>query len=559
MVESGLITPEQYEKALKRHWESRVILRQVLIDMGYITEERLNQFVAQTMKIPWIRLLKGKISDPEALKTIPEKTCRDFVLIPVRKSEKTLTIAMADPLDIFVIDDLQSMFKCKITTALASRDEILKAIDFYYTKKQSLDEIVQGMAQEAEDLQIIKDEKRGEVSEEITEVEEAPIIRLVNTIITQAVKERASDIHVEPDDKTLRIRYRIDGILRETMTPPKRLQAAITSRVKIMAGMDISIKRSPQDGRFRVRVENKDYDLRISTVPTIYGEKVVMRLLDQESIKIGLELSGLNEECLKKFTEMIARPFGIILVTGPTGSGKTTTLYLALQTINSPDKNIITIEEPVEYDLDGINQISVNAKAGVTFATGLRSLLRQDPDVIMVGEMRDFETADVAVQAALTGHLVFSTLHTNDAVTSIVRMIDMGVAPYLVTSAVSCVLAQRLVRTICSHCKESYHPSEEELKEAGMNGNPQEILFFRGRGCEECAQTGYRGRTGIFELMIIDKELRRLIHTKRSEDDIRSAALKGGMKLLWEDGLDKVLKGQTTLKELRHVTYMEQE
>ncbi len=382
---------------------------------------------------------------------------------------------------------------------------------------------------------------------------------MVNTIITQAVKQRASDIHVEPDEKGLRIRYRIDGILRETMSPPKRLQAPIISRIKIMAEMDISIKRQAQDGRFKIRVDNKNIDVRISSVPTTCGEKLVMRLLDKSFIKMGLIECGLSQSCLDRFNELINRPYGIILVTGPTGSGKTTTLYLALQTLNSPDKNIITIEEPVEYDLEGVNQIPVNNKAGITFAKGLRSILRQDPDVIMVGEMRDLETADVAVRAALTGHLVFSTLHTNDAPSSIIRLIDMGIASYLVTSSICCVLAQRLVRTICDKCKEAYQPTQEVLDSTGIKDLPKEVIFYRGKGCEDCGQTGFRGRTGLFELMVVDKELRQLIHEGKSVDALRTAAQKSGMKSLWEDGLEKVIQGRTTIEELKRVTFSQGE
>jgi type II secretory ATPase GspE/PulE/Tfp pilus assembly ATPase PilB-like protein len=324
-----------------------------------------------------------------------------------------------------------------------------------------------------------------------------------------------------------------------------------------MAGMDISIKRAPQDGRFKIRIDNKDIDIRVSSVPTIYGEKIVMRLLDQSNIHIGMAECGLNKECLNRFQELINRPYGIILVTGPTGSGKTTTLYLALQTINSPDKNIVTIEEPVEYDLEGINQISVNVKAGVTFANGLRSILRQDPDVIMVGEMRDLETADVAVRAALTGHLVFSTLHTNDAPSSVARMIDMGVPPYLVTSSVCCVLAQRLIRTVCPHCKEIYIPEPKDLAQTGLTVESADFSFVRGKGCEQCKNSGYLGRTGIFELMVVDKDLRGLIHAGKPGDEIRESAKKSGMRMLWEDGLDKVKQGITTIDELKRVTFAE--
>jgi len=557
LVEQGLITQEQYDKALKQHWESGIILRQVLVDMGFVKEEKLLEFIGQNLGIPYVRNVVSQVGDPDVFKMIPEKTCRQYLVMPLYKTGKVLTVAMADPFDVFAIDDLSSLTKHKIEAVLGKREDIIGAIDKFYKAGEALEDIVKNIEQEEEEeLEIVKEARDDEASAESPEKVDAPIIRLVNTMITQAIKERASDIHVEPEEKTLRIRYRVDGILRDTMTPPKRLQAAITSRIKIMGGMDISIKRSPQDGRFKLRAEGKDYDVRISTVPTIYGEKVVMRLLDQSGVMSGLPDAGFNKECLRKFRELINRPYGIVLVTGPTGSGKTTTLYLALQAINSPDKNIITIEEPVEYDLERINQISVNVKAGVTFAKGLRSILRQDPDVIMVGEMRDIETADVAVRAALTGHLVFSTLHTNDAPSAITRMVDMGVAPYLVTSSVIGVLAQRLVRVICPRCKEAYQPSAELLMEAQLSS--QDNVFYRGKGCEHCGQTGFRGRTGVFELMLIDKELRALIHTNASSDKIQAAAQKEGMKLLWEDGIDKVFQGVTTLEELKRVAYIDE-
>ena len=563
LVEKGYITEEQYQVALKKQQESKVALGDVLVNFGYITEEKLMEFMGVSFGIPFMKGLVAKISDPGVVKLIPEKVCRQYSAVPLLKVGGVLTVAMVDPLDVFALDDLEAISKCRIEPVFGKRSEILKTIDAFYEQKGMLEEIVKGATDEFDEgegnFEIICDGREEENPDEVIGVEDAPIIRLVNTIIAQAIKERASDIHVEPDEKTFRIRYRVDGILREAMMPPRRLQAAITSRIKIMAGMDISIKRTPQDGRFKMRAENKDFDVRISSVPTIYGEKIVMRLLDQGSIKIGLAEIGFDEECLQRFRELIERPYGIVLVTGPTGSGKTTTLYLALQSINSPDKNIITIEEPVEYDLEGINQIAVNVKAGVTFAKGLRSILRQDPDVIMVGEMRDLETADVAVRAALTGHLVFSTLHTNDAASSIVRLVDMGIPPYLVTSSVCGVLAQRLVRTICSECKEAYHPVAHVLADAGLEGNPEEYRFFRGKGCETCGGTGFSGRTGVFEFMTIDRELRSLIHAGKSSDVIRTSAQNAGMKLLWKDGLDKVLKGITTIEEVNKVAFIEQE
>jgi len=557
LIDAALITQEQYEIGMKKHSENQVPLRNILVEMGFVTEENLMAFLGESIGMPFIRNLFNKITDPTVINFIPEKTCRQYMAMPLFKTGEVLTIAMGDPFDVFAIDDLQSIAKCKVEAVLSKKDEIVNVIDSYYGSKDPLHDIVSGMEKD-EALEIIQDDDSRVVSEEQTEVVDAPIIRLVNTMISQAIKDRASDIHVEPEEKKLGIRYRIDGVLRETMVPPKRLQPAIISRIKIMAGMDISTKRTPQDGRFKIRVEKKDIDIRISTIPTIYGEKVVMRLLDQTSVCSNLEDIGFNKDTCKQFRDLIDRPYGIILVTGPTGSGKTTTLYYALQEINSPEKNIVTIEEPVEYELEGINQISVNVKAGVTFAEGLKSILRQDPDVIMVGEVRDLETANIAVRAALTGHLVFSTLHTNDAASSIARLIDMGVPPYLVTSSVSCILAQRLVRKVCEKCKEPFTPTPEMLSELDLDGTAEGYTFYKGKGCEDCAQTGYFGRIGVFEFMVIDKELRNLIHTGCSGDDIKVAAQKTGMKLLWEDGKEKIKKGVTTIEELKRVTFMEE-
>ena len=560
MIEAGLITKEQYETGMQKHAKTQVALRKILIKEGFVSEDKMMEFLANVLEIPFIKDIYGQIISPDIIECIPEQSCRQYEVMPLYKKDNILTVATTDPFDVFVIDDLEGIAKCKINMVLSKQQEIIKAIDTYYGEKGSLEEIVKVMEEEEADLKIVDESERMQaVVEGETEIVDAPIIRLVNTMINQAIKDRASDIHIEPDEKKLGIRYRIDGVLREAMVPPKRLQPAIISRIKIMAGMDISIKRAPQDGRFKIKVENRDIDVRISSVPTIYGEKVVLRLLDQVNIRRGLEDAGFSLDCLRQLQEMIERPYGIILVTGPTGSGKTTTLYLALQVINSPEKNIITIEEPVEYDLERINQISVNIKAGVTFAKGLRSILRQDPDVIMVGEMRDLETADVAVRAALTGHLVLSTLHTNDAPSSIVRLIDMGVPPYLVTSSVCCVLAQRLVRSICSDCKEAYKPAPHVLAEEGLDAVSKDYTFYRGKGCETCGNTGYFGRTGLFELMVIDKELRSIIHAGKSSDTLREAAQKAGMKTLWEDGLQKVLEGVTTIEEVKRVAFAEQE
>ncbi|MDD5449303.1 MAG: type II secretion system ATPase GspE [Candidatus Omnitrophica bacterium] len=554
LIKEGLITEDQFRIALKQHEDTKVNLRQVLIENGFINEERLLEFIGHFLGIPLIRDIAARIPDPEVIKTFPEKTCRQYAAVPLSKTGDVLTVAVADPFDVFAIDDLRALSKCRIDTVLASRHEILGVLDRFYQGKGHLEGMLAGMAKDAEYLEIIRETKEDEDKEEAAGANEAPIIKLIDTMITDAIKQRASDIHIEPDEEKLRIRYRVDGLLRETMACPKRLHMSVISRVKVMSNMDIAVKRSPQDGRFKLKVQERTIDVRVSTIPTIYGEKVVMRLLDQTSILMDLGTLGFSSDCLVKFNELIKRPHGIMLVTGPTGSGKTTTLYVALQTINSPDKNIITIEEPVEYHMEGINQIQVNVKAGVTFAKGLRSILRQDPDIIMVGEIRDLETAEIAVRAALTGHLVFSTLHTNDAPSSIIRFLDMGVPSYLVASSVIGVLAQRLVRSICPKCRTPFHPSHEVLEEMKLTGKPADYTFYKGTGCDDCEKTGYRGRTGIFELMLIDKDLRTMIHGSKTSDAIREAAQAAGMKALWQDGVEKVLKGITTVEEVKKAT-----
>jgi type IV pilus assembly protein PilB len=386
--------------------------------------------------------------------------------------------------------------------------------------------------------------------------EEAPIIRLVNVMIQNAIKDRSSDIHVEPDRRYVRIRYRIDGVLHQITTPPRYIHAPLVSRLKIMADMNIAERRLPQDGRIHVRYENKDYDLRVSTIPTVYGEKVVMRILDQSSVLIGLNKLGLFPETQAQLEELIVQPNGMLLSTGPTGSGKTTTQYSVLNKINSVEKNITTIEEPVEYQLPGINQVTVNRKAGLTFANAMRNFVRQDPDIIMVGEIRDLETAEIAIQASLTGHLVLSTLHTNDAPAAVTRLTDMGVEPFLISASVIGVLAQRLTRNICTECKESYTPPADALVRMGMSPDEShDIVLYRGRGCEVCRHTGYKGRTGIFELMTLNEEIQDLIVKRAPLSEIREAALLNGMKTLKQDGFQKVLEGMTTLEELMRVVF----
>ncbi|MBI4715940.1 MAG: type II/IV secretion system protein, partial [Nitrospirae bacterium] len=458
-----------------------------------------------------------------------------------------VTVAMVDPLNIFALDDLQRMTGLEALTVVSTEQDVVRAIDRYYGVTASMEEVVRehGLrtASEREEIPAVGLE---------TAVEDTPVVRLVNMVIHQAVRAGASDIHVEPDPDVLRVRYRVDGILREVMAPPKTLHPGVVSRIKIMSNLDISEKRVPQDGRVQLKVGEKEIDLRVSTLPTIFGEKVVMRILDKSGILLGLEEMALAPEVLGRVRKYIRRPHGLILVTGPTGSGKTTTLYAALNEINSPEKNLVTIEDPVEYQIKGINQIPVNTAVGVTFASGLRSILRQDPDVVMVGEIRDAETATIAIQAALTGHLVFSTLHTNDAPGAVARLVDMGVEPFLAASSLMMVLAQRLVRKVCPRCRKPLDPDPDLLRELGITRTP-EMTFVEGEGCQDCRGLGYSGRIGVYELLEVDETIRKLIVGRVSSGEIRSAALKSGFIPLREDGFRKASRGMTTLEEVLRV------
>jgi type IV pilus assembly protein PilB len=458
---------------------------------------------------------------------------------------------MADPWNIFALDEIRMKTNLTIEPAVATESEIKKALNQYYGAKGSIEDLIKSI-----DGNKLGLKEGAEIDSKRLKgiVEEPVVIKLVNLIIIKAVQERSSDIHIEPEEETLKTRFRVDGMLHESSSPPKYLQSAIISRIKIMANLDIAERRKPQDGRFTVKADGRQIDIRVSCVPTIYGENVVMRLLDASTALLGLSQLGFSKEILEKYEKLICHPHGIILVTGPTGSGKTTTLYASLDKINTVEKNIITIEDPVEYKLAGVRQIQVDTKIDLTFANGLRSILRQDPNIIMVGEIRDLETAEIAVQAALTGHLVFSTLHTNDAPSAVARLIDMGVEPFLVASSVIGVLAQRLVRKICPECKEKYTPSKESLDDIGMSGDRSGMVFYRGKGCDKCMNTGYKGRVSIYEIMLPDDKIRAAITTKASTGEIHKIAKQGGMVSLAEDGIDKLRQGITTVEEILRVT-----
>ena len=541
LVREGFITPQQLNEALEEQKVTQEKLEDILVKKGWISTEEINRILAMETGVSTFDL-STYIIDSEVIKLIPEEIAVKYKVIPVFKIGNTLTVAMADPHNVFIIDELTRITGCVIEPVLADEISIRKAQEQYYGGANTIQEIISSIDKE----KLSKGEKLAE---------ESPIVRLVNILITEAVQANASDIHIEPEEKFLGVRYRIDGVLHRHTFLPKQLQPAIISRIKIMAGLDIAEKRLPQDGRILMKVGGKDIDFRVSTCPTVHGENVVLRILDRSSMRMELDSLGFSPQDLKTFEELINRPYGIILVTGPTGSGKTTTLYAALQKINREDLNIMTVEDPVEYHFPRIRQVQVNPKAGLTFASALRSFLRQDPDVIMVGEIRDLETAEIAVQAALTGHLVFSTLHTNDAPSAFVRLIEMGVEPFLVSGSLLGVVAQRLVRKVCERCKEYYIPSQDILAMLDLKEKiDKNTKFVQGRGCKICNRTGYKGRTGIFELLKVDEGMRTLLLEKPSAEKIREYARKNGMKTLREAAIEKLLLGITTPQEVLRVT-----
>ncbi|MCD6219448.1 type II secretion system ATPase GspE [Candidatus Calescamantes bacterium] len=551
LVNIGLVTEEQLSFALREQDETGEKLSDVLVRMGYISREDLTRALSAHFGLIPVKLSEYHPTE-DVIARVPPSMARKYKIIPLEFKDGVLTIAVSDPLDFLSIDSLEKVLGVKLKAVLTSDREIEQAISRYYgVEEETIDTILEELTEQ--DISFA--EGVAQETEEVELAEEAPIIRLVSLLILEAFRSRASDIHVEPMANRLRIRYRIDGILHEVPAPPKRLEGAVISRIKILSGMDIAEKRLPQDGRIMVNVLGRHLDLRVSSLPGIHGESVVMRILDKSSLLLGITELGFLEEDLERWKRVISLPNGIILVTGPTGSGKTTTLYAVLNELNLPDRKIITIEDPVEYQLSGINQLQVKPQIGLTFASSLRSILRQSPDIIMVGEIRDTETAEIAVRAALTGHLVFSTLHTNDAAGAVTRLIDMGIKPFLVASAVQAVMAQRLVRKVCPKCTEPYTPDPSILKEIERAvGTLDGANFVKGKGCPECNMTGYRGRIAIFELLVISEELRRLILSRATSFEIRELARSQGMKLLREDGWIKVYRGITTVEEVLRVT-----
>ncbi len=555
LIRNKVIDKKDIEKIHQRQLEKGSNIQSIIIGMGLIDKDKMMNMISEEISIPYVNL-DGKTFDPSIVAMIPEDLSRQHGLVTIGKQKDKLVVAMANPLDVYTQDEIKIKLGYEIETRLAYSEDIARVLDMVY----GITEDWQQMMGEIKSLAVTAVEETNEemdISKSISQSHEAPVVALVNLIMLRAIKEGASDIHIEPyGEKSLKVRYRIDGILHDIMSPPRNLHMAIISRVKIMSNMNIAERRLPQDGRIKVQVHGREVNFRVSTIPAVNGESAVLRILDPAQIMLDLKSIGFSKHNLKKYQDLIEKPNGILLVTGPTGSGKSTTLYATLNILNSVEKKIMTIEDPVEYRLDGINQLQARPKIGLTFAAGLRSFLRQDPDIMLVGEIRDKETADIAIQSALTGHLVLSTLHTNDAPSSIVRLIDMGIEPFLISSSVIGVIAQRLVRKICDYCKKEI-PVTDEIKKVmeGLNINPDKMKVFHGEGCQHCKGTGYKGRTAIFELMVINENIREMIYRNASLNEIRQTAIeKNGMVTLREDGFRNIIKGITTVEEVVRTT-----
>ena len=563
LTKASLISQDQLKEALRVQKETGGKLGETLIKLGFVSEEDITECLSQQFGVPSINLAHFEI-DASVIKLIPADVARKYNILPVNKTGATITIAMADPTNVFAMDDIKFMTGYNVEPVVASELGIKAAIDNYYGTASSLElkKVMEDLQQsENADLEVLEDEEELDVEALAEGAEEAPVVKLCNLILTDAIKRGASDIHIEPYEKEYRVRFRIDGILYEIMNPPLKLRDSITSRMKILAKLDISEKRLPQDGRIKLKMKlnekNKELDFRVSVLPTLFGEKIVMRLLDKDNLRLDMTKLGFEAESLAKFEEAIFKPWGMVLVTGPTGSGKTNTLYSALSKVNSPEVNIMTAEDPVEFNLPGINQVQMKESIGLNFAATLRSFLRQDPNIILVGEIRDFETAEIAIKAALTGHLVLSTLHTNDAPSTINRLMNMGIEPFLVATSVQLIAAQRLVRRICANCKEEQVIQPQALINIGYK--KEEIGTFKvykGRGCDKCNNTGYKGRVGLIEVMTIDDTLRDLILTGGTAIDIKKTAAEAGMISLRRSGLYKIKDGITTIEEVVRETVL---
>ncbi|MFC1632206.1 GspE/PulE family protein [Candidatus Omnitrophota bacterium] len=553
LIENKVISEQDLEKALRIQKEKGGQLSKILVDQGIISQKELMVSLGQQLGIPPINLSKYKI-DPEIVQLIPERVARHYMLIPISKIKNVVSVAMVDPLNLFALDDIKALTKAEVQTMITTPDDILSAIEKYYGKKMGdMAAVVQEAESKTTQEEILQTLDVTDVNEFNRTDKDAPIIKLVNVLVAEALKNRASDIHLEPFRTRVRIRYRIDGVLHDYFTLPKKIQNALITRLKIMSDLDITQRRIPQDGRFKVKMEGREIDFRVSFLPTAFGGKCVLRALDKGNLSIGLDSLGFLPGPLNAFKKAITKPYGMILLTGPTGCGKSTTLYSILNQLNTNDKNIVTIEDPVEYQIERITQIPVRSEIGLTFASGLRAVLRQSPDVIMVGEIRDGETADIAIKAALTGELVLSTLHTNDAASAITRLVDMGVEPFLIASSVIMIAAQRLCRGNCPDCKSPYDVPQETLEQLDFNLK-KGAKFYHGKGCPKCNQTGYRGRMGTLETLTVDDRIREMIINNASSAQIKQYAQSQGMKTLRENGLEKFVLGRTTLEEVLRMT-----
>jgi len=553
LIKEGLITEEQLQKAITAQKQEGTRIGEVLVKLGLVTEKDIVVTLGKQLNIPYASLAKGLLepdTSQELDKLVPYNFARQYHLIPLTRNLNSLTIAFTDPLDVIMMDSLKKMTGCDINPIVASESDIMQAINKFYGEKDLLQEAISESYDTGIEIETTALEESLSLDTLIAKAEEPPVVKLVDLILRQAIKDRASDIHIEPFKNKISIRYRIDGVLYEIPPPAHHLLLAIISRVKILSKLDIAEKRLPQDGAFVVRIDNKIIDLRVSTIPTVHGEKVVMRILDKSQVPLDLAQLGFEPDDLENYRKAINSPWGLVFLTGPTGCGKSTTLYATLNEIKSPEKNILTIEDPVEYRMEGINQVQARPDIGLTFANGLRAFLRQDPNIIMVGEVRDLETAQICIRAALTGHLVFSTLHTNDAPTTVGRLMDIGVAHYLITPSLLLVGAQRLVRKLCSECKEAYEPTPEILGKVQLKAD----LIYRPRGCDYCNQTGYRGRSSIYEIMLMNERIREVIGRAGTYQQIKAVAKETGMRSLQENGIKKVEQGITSLEEALSVT-----
>lgn len=561
LIKNGIISQEELDKAIKMQTERGGRLSEILVDQGFIKRENVITFLSQELGIPTMNLTKCKIT-PEILKLIPKKMVEHYKVLPISRMGDILTVAMVDPMDVFAIDDLKAFTGLEIGPVITTDRDMELAMEKYYGEDahQAVDKIIEDIEEE-KNIKMIQDEGKDDLDSAtlLQLTQDAPVIKLANMLLTEGIKLRASDILIEPMEKKMRVRYRVDGLLQEGKSPPKNLHTAIISRLKVMSKLNIAERRLPQDGRFKVKIHDREIDFRISVLPSSFGEKAALRILDKSQAMLDINRLGFEKEALEHLKKASKMPHGMILICGPTGCGKTTTLYSALKSIDTPEQNLISVEDPVEFDLKGINQVTILPNIGLTFASSLRSILRQDPDVIMVGEIRDFDTADIAIKAALTGHMVLSTLHTTTASGSVVRLINMGVEPFLISSSVILVGAQRLIRKICPKCKVEHKPSEDMIKKAKLLNAKKPFKLYRGKGCNECKNTGYKGRVGLIECLVMTPTIRALIANKAQENELRREARKEGMKTLRENGIAKVLAGVTTLEEIFRVTTGEQE